>query len=233
MFNKKKLTITLAASSALMGWMASPTRAATVLTNIGDSGWTATFSGLALVSDPSQPSGQLNVEKAATFTEASAGEGLLITFTQTSSSAKPVIDFTDESITNVTGESWSGFDFILLNSGNSSASFASNLNSPFSPPSGVFSTESTTTIDGNPAVVYGGGTQANLATSLWGIGTDGDLMIDADPLGLGTTFTFKEVPVDGSTPPVPLPAALWQGLAGLAGLALVTAAKRLRRHPAE
>ena len=217
----------------MLAWMACPARAATVMTNIGDSGWTATFSGSGPCFRPQSAQRATQRRKSRDLHEASAGEGLLITFTQTSSSAKPVIDFTDESITNVTGESWSGFDFILLNSGNSSASFASNLNSPFSPPSGVFSTESTTTIDGNPAVVYGGGTQANLATSLWGIGTDGDLMIDADPLGLGTTFTFKEVPVDGSTPPVPLPAALWQGLAGLAGLALVTAAKRLRRHPAE
>jgi hypothetical protein len=230
-FKKMMLTASFAASSAMLAWMASPARAATVISDIGGSGWSATFSGLSLVSDPDQPSGQLDVEKAATFTQASAGEGLLITFTQTSASAKPIIDFTDESITNVTGGTWTGFDFILLNS-NSSASFASSANSPFAPPAGIFSTVTTTTIDGNPAVVYGGGTQANLATSLWGIGTDGDLLIDADPLGIGTTFTFKEVPVDGSAP-VPLPAAVWQGFAGLAGLGLIAAAKRLRRPAAE
>jgi hypothetical protein len=228
---KSTLFLTLAASTALTGLLAGSTRAATVLTDIGGSGWSATFSDLSLVSDPNQPSGQLDVEKAATFTEASAGEGLLITFTQTSANAKPVIDFTDESITNVTGETWTGFDFILLNA-NGNASFETTANSPFAPPAGIFSDVSTTTIDGNPAVVYSGGSQANLATSLWGIGADGDLLIDADPLGIGTTFTFKEVPADGSAP-VPLPAAVWQGFVGLAGLGLVAASKKLRRPAAE
>jgi hypothetical protein len=127
---------------------------------------------------------------------------------------------------------WTGFDFVLLNTAGSTASFATTADSPFAAPSGIFSTVEVTTVDGNPAVVYGGGTQANLATSLWGIGTDGDLLIDADPLGIGTTFVFKEVPVIDSTP-VPLPAALWQGLGGLGTLALIAAAKKRKaRHSA-
>jgi hypothetical protein len=229
----RTLIIALSGISAVLALFAPASQAATVVSNIGGSGWTATFSGLALVSDPTQPAGQLNLEKAATFTSAGVGEGLLITFTQTSASATPVIDFTDESITNVTGSSWSGFDFILLNS-NSSASFESTLNSPFAPPAGIFSTVNVTTIDGNPAVVYGGGSQANLATSLWGIGPDGDLLIAADPMGVGTTFTFKEVPVLGggnpNTPPVPLPSALWQGLGGLLMLSLIAAVKKHRNR---
>ena len=168
----------------------------------------------------------MDVEKGATFLPSNAGEGLLITFTQTSASATGLIDFTNESITNATGSTWSGFDFILLNS-NASASFVSSASSPFAPPAGMFTTVSVTSVDGNPTVVYGGGSQANFATSLWGIGADGDLIIDANPLGIGTTFTFKEVPVTG--PLVPLPAAAWQGLAGLLGLGLIAKAKSLKK----
>jgi hypothetical protein len=217
---------TLAGFSAVLGLMSSASKAATVVSDIGGSGWTATFSGLSLTADPTQPSGQLDVEKGATFLPSNAGEGLLITFTQTSASATGLIDFTNESITNATGSTWSGFDFILLNS-NASASFVSSANSPFAPPAGMFTTVSVTSVDGNPTVVYGGGSQANFATSLWGIGADGDLIIDANPLGIGTTFTFKEVPVTG--PLVPLPAAAWQGLAGLLGLGLIAKAKSLKK----
>jgi len=197
---------TLAGFSAVLGLMSSASKAATVISDIGGSGWTATFSGLSLTADPTQGSGQLDVEKAATFTPSNSGEGLLITFTQTSAGATSQIDFTNESITNVTGSTWSGFDFILLNS-NASASFVSSASSPFAPPAGFFTTVSVGTVDGNPTVAYGGGTQADMSTSLWGIGPDGDLIIDANPLGIGTTFTFKEVPVTG--PLVPLPAAAW------------------------
>src|SRR5580658_1527449 len=119
----------VAGFSAVLGLMSSASKAATVVSDIGGSGWTATFSGLSLTSDPTQSAGQLDVEKAATFSAANAGEGLLITFTQTSASAKGLIDFTNESITNVTGSTWSGFDFILLNS-NADASFVSSANSP-------------------------------------------------------------------------------------------------------
>jgi hypothetical protein len=87
-------------------------------------------------------------------------------------------------------------------------------------------------MDGNPAVEYAGGTQANMASVLWGIGPDGDLIIDANPDGIGTSFSFKEVPVNGSTPPpvlVPLPAAAWQGLAGLLGLGLIAYGKSLKK----
>ncbi len=215
---------TVAGFSAVLGLMSSATKAATVVSDIGGSGWTATFSGLSLTADPSQPTGQLNVEKAATFMPSNAGEGLLITFTQTSASATSLIDFTNESITNATNTSWSGFDFVLLNS-NADASFVSSASSPFAPPDG-YTSVTVTTIDGNPAVVYTG-SQANFATSLWGIGPDGDLIIDANPLGLGTTFTFKEVPITG--PLVPLPAAAWQGLAGLLGLGLIASAKSLKK----
>lgn len=215
----------VAGFSTVLG-MLSTTRAATVVSDIGGSGWTATFSDLSLVADPTQPAGQLDVEKAAVFTPSNSGEGLLITFTQTSATAASTIDFTNESITNATGTSWSGFDFILLNS-NASASFETTSDSPFAPPAGTFTTVDVTIVDGNPTVAYGGGTQANLATTLWGIGPDGDLIIDANPLGIGTTFSFKEVPVTG--PLVPLPAAAWQGLAGLLGLGLVAYGKSLKK----
>ncbi|MGA3067135.1 MAG: hypothetical protein ABSF29_09845 [Tepidisphaeraceae bacterium] len=215
----------VAGFSAVLG-LFSTTRAATVISDIGGSGWTATFSGLSLEADPTQPAGQLDVEKAAVFNPTAANEGLLITFTQTSATATSTIDFTNESITNDTKTNWSGFDFVLLNA-NGSASFVTSADSPFAPPAGFFTSVSVGSVDGNPTVAYGGGTQGYLATSLWGIGPDGDLIIDANPLGIGTTFTFKEVPVSG--PLVPLPAAGYQGLAGLLGLGLVAYGKSLKK----
>ena len=47
--------------------------------------------------------------------------------------------------------------------------------------------------------------------------------------GVGTTtFTLKEIPQTGGNVVIPLPAAAWSGLTGLAGLAIVGLVKKTR-----
>jgi hypothetical protein len=199
--------------------------AATVFANGSSvSGWTITESkGIALVVD-SATSSTINLEKAATFS--SAAEGLDITFTQTSASAASTIDFGNESITNISGTPFTSFEFLLMNPGGDVASFGSS----FAPPS-PFTTKTAT----SDTVTYTGGSLANFATTFFGTGTDDDLIIDATTDGIGTTFTFKELPGGGVTPPppaVPLPATDWQAAGLLSALAAVAGVKRLLKRQA-
>jgi len=205
----------VAGITAVVGMFSGSSQAATVLQS-GSSydGWVVTEApGISLVVDNASGS-TLSLEKTAVF---SNDEGLLITFTQSSAKAASTIDINNESITNVSGGSWSGFQFLLANS-NADASFTGSTFA--NPIGGAAPTVSSNTI------TYAG-SQANFATSMWGFGSAGDLLINANPLGLGTTFTFKEIPVTG--PLVPLPAAVWQGFGALAGLGLVAFGKSLKK----
>jgi len=199
---------------------AGASNAATVLQNgstVG--GWTVTAApGISLVVD-SATSDNVSLEKAAVFSTTT--EGLIITFTQASANAASQITFTNEAITNISGTTWSGFQFLLLDD-NNSASFVQNADSPFVPPVGYTSVSALAN-----SITYTG-SQANMATSMWGFGSDGDLIIDADPLGVGTTFGFKEIPLGGGNVPVPLPTTFWQGLVGIAGLGLVAGARKIK-----
>jgi len=203
----------VAGMTAVLG-LFSGAKAATVLTSGSTyDGWVVTEApGISLVVDNATGS-TLTLEKSAVFKN---DEGLLITFTQASSGAASTIDINNESITNVSGGAWSGFQFLLANSGGD-ATFGATFANPLGGGAPTV---------GADTITYAG-TQANFATSMWGFGSDGDLIINANPEGLGTTFTFKEIPVTG--PLVPLPAAGWQGLVGLAGLGLVAFAKNLKK----
>jgi hypothetical protein len=205
----------VAGLTAVVGMFSGTSRAATVLQS-GDTydGWVVTEApGISLVVDNASGS-TLSLEKSAVFQN---DNGLLITFTQADADAASTIDINNESITNVSGGSWSGFQFLLANS-NASASFTGTT---FTNPIGSKApTVSSSTI------TYAG-SQANFATSMWGFGNSDGLFINTNPLGLGTTFTFKEIPVTG--PLVPLPAAVWQGFGALAGLGLVAFGKSLKK----
>jgi hypothetical protein len=177
-------------------------------------GWTITgWPGVALTVS-SNDSG-LVIEKRANFTVPNTGFpiGFSPTAGQTPATS---IEFQDEQVANNTGETFTGFDFILLNTGSADATFAaSSLTNPFSPPSGY---TGVTVEDGGQELVYAG-SQASGTTSDWG--ADGSvLLIDAPA---GSDFSLKELPTfgtggGGST--VPLPAAAWQSLLGLGALGL-------------
>jgi hypothetical protein len=233
--------IKLAAVSAGVCAIAStiaPARAATVVSGSAYDGWIVTVSqGITLTEDTTN-SQNLELTKNAAF---SSMEGLLITFTEESTSAAPTITFQNETLTNNTGTTWGGFEFLLMNPLDS-ATFTTSANSPFLPASGYTLLPAA----GSSTNVDYAGSQANLATSIWGLSpTLSDLSIAADPTGIGTTFVLKEIPLTsqfvtglpGSTgspiPPVaiPIPSALWQGLVGLASVALVGLARRRRRQP--
>jgi len=180
----------------------------------------------------------LSLEKSANFTTGVNANGfiepLLITFRQVASNAVPNISIDDETITNNTGSDWSGFRFIveggLANNGAvphfDTAASTGFLTDPFAV--GTFSTD-------NKELTASGGTLSSNALSgnIWHPGlAAGDLVIAADPFAtgnVGQTFVFKEQPITGSGPLIPLPAAAWTSLSGLLGLALISNAKNLKK----
>jgi hypothetical protein len=224
--NRSKLSLSAVAFTAFFGLMVGTSHAATILPSgitsddVAGSGWNVTPAVDVSLLNPSFVNGALVFqEKDALFASTAP---LSITFTQSGSSAATSVVIETESITNITGSTWPGFEMTLINLPGSNSSFVENANAPFAPALGYSS------VSISPTDLVYTGSQANLATSTWGYSGDGELVIDTDPLGIGTTFVFKELPGTGSNPnpPVPLPAAVWQGFFGLTGLALIAAAKK-------
>jgi hypothetical protein len=202
-------------------------------------GWLITpASGISLSANTSS-STDLSLTKTATFS--TMNEGLVISFTQVSASAASTITFSSESLTNSSGSTWGGFQFQLLDD-NGGATFVSNASSPFQPATGYTSGLFT------PIEIVYAGSQANAAVSSWGMTSA--LVLDADPTGVGTNFVLKEVPLTSSETGlpggvpipiispggtggvvVPIPAAVWQGGAGLAALALLSLRRKLKAKP--
>jgi hypothetical protein len=125
-----------------------------------------------------------------------------------------VISF--EEVANLTGETWGGFKFGAQNGATfdpSSAPFAAQ-NDPFS--HGVFSASNTLyTVDGG-ALADG---------EVWTPGaTTPDTSLVVHVASGDRFWVLKEQPTA-----IPLPAAAWTGLSGLAGLGLVGFAKNVRR----
>jgi hypothetical protein len=230
--------VTIAGVSGLTAMVASPSRAATVLASGGTyDGWVVTeATGVSLTADTSNAS-DLALTKAANFSNL---EGLVISFTQVSASAAPTVTFENETLTNNSGSTWGGFQFLIMNP-NASAAFVSSATSPFQPAAGY--TSGTFASD---SVVYAG-TQANTATSTWGFNSTGELVIDANPGKIGTTFDLKEIPLTTAQLPgasaggiplpigspgavIPLPAAAWQGSMGLLVLGLIAFGKKVAKQ---
>lgn len=234
----------VAVCSAMVVCVTAPAHAVTVFTTPSTfDGWLITPSaGISLTADTTSSS-NLALTKAATFS--TMAEGLIITFTQVSTSAAPTITFNSEALTNNSGSSWGGFEFLIMNP-LSSATFVDSSTSPFQPGTGY-----TSGSFGSTNVVYAG-TQADKATSDWGLvnasGDQGTLMIAADPTGIGTTFDLKEIPLTASEVPVqsaggipipigsvvavPVPEAAWQGGLALLAMGLIRIGQNLRRKPA-
>ena len=198
-------------------------------------GWTISWPspgvGLAITQDGTNAN-QVNVEKSATFT--APNQGYQITFVPTvSTPTANVFVIPDESIINATGKSFSGFSFILLNTGTADATFGGPLTPGFIPPTGPgYDYTSVSLVNGKTELDYTG-TQANGATSFWGDGnpnSGGDnLVIDAPA---GSVFSLKELSVSGGGNVVPVPAAAWQSLIGLGGVGLFATLRGLKRRTA-
>jgi len=220
----------LAVFAAAVGFGVHNTQAAAVIVENGQSatvgGWTVSApTGVSLSLD-GVSNNTLDIEKTANF---QSTNGFLVTFSQASSSAVPFIDFKDEAIANNSGSDWSGFQFLLLNTSSSPATF-DGLGNVFVPPTGTGVDYTGVSLNSSKNVLAYTGTQVNGSISNWGSSAVGDnLLIDANPgSGFGSQdFSFKELPeTGGGGTVVPLPAAAWQGLVGLAGLGVIAAAKK-------
>jgi hypothetical protein len=219
---KSKYTLAVA---AVIGAFLAPAaaRASIVLPGgmVSGGGWTATFPvGINLTIDTAN-SDEFVVTKTADFI---SDEGLDITFLQTSASASPLIIVGAENLTNNSGGAWSGFQFLVINTlqGNTPAAV-------FSGATFNQTTFSNTSIDpAKDTVTLTDGTIANGQTVNWGGPDGGQLVIDANPTSSAPfkVLDFKEIPIPGGGS-VPLPAAGWMGLSGLAGGVLLAARKKV------
>jgi hypothetical protein len=216
----KSLKITGVSSFvALLGLCAAPCLHAETLT-VG--GWEMTFPDSSTstswigLTDVTTSGSTLNIgEKDAVF---AVNEPLPIVFQKTGSEADSSIVIQTEAIVNQSDSTWSSFNFQLV--GN--ATFA-GAGDTFAPPTQY------TGFSFSPTEITYSGSQATGDVSFWGLNGDGDLVINP---GDASTFFFKEFPNGGGNTPVSLPAGVWQGLSGLGGLALVLAAKNLRKTKA-
>ncbi|HTW94513.1 MAG TPA: hypothetical protein VMD30_06960 [Tepidisphaeraceae bacterium] len=227
---KLKRSIMVAAFAAVTGLagvsMAVPVTSE-VLTSgdiVGTSGWRVSFPvGIALIYDGgSSTAPDLVLQKSAAF---QTDEGLDITFTQVSTSASPTITISTESVTNITGGSFSGFQFLLAtDTSGTPASFAPGA--AFDDTTPPFPTQTDTSND----ITLSGGTLANTLTAKWGGSGGGALTIDSNvnSANYPRVFELKEIPIPGSVTVVPAPAAAWTGLSGLLGLGLIAGLRRMK-----
>jgi hypothetical protein len=193
-------------------------------------GWTISWPtpgvGLAITQDGTN-SNQVNIEKSATFS--AVNQGFQISFVPGSNPTADTFVLPDETITNLTGKSFSGFSFILINTGSVNATFG-GISPGFIPPTGPgYDYTTVSLVNGKTELDYKG-TQGNGVTSFWGNGdpsSNGDnLVIDAPA---GSIFSLKELSVGGGNV-VPLPAAAWQSLIGVVCVGAFTALRGLKRR---
>jgi hypothetical protein len=225
--------LTLMLSAMAVGAIAlSGTKSASAATVIqsGDTvdGWKISFPsdvGLSLVYD-NATGVELGLEKFADF---ATTEGIAITFTQASyTAAAQQIAILDETITDQTTSSFSGFQFLVISPMDGGQKFASTFSS-ISP-----WTADSLTPDGT-SYTLSGGTLGIGDTASLGFGANGgDLVMDANPVtsGLPSDFALKEIPLTGGggSTVVPLPAAAWTGLSGLAGVIVLNLLSKRRKR---
>jgi hypothetical protein len=220
-------------SAIALGVSGANSEAATTVTG-GNSvtldGWTVSAPADVLLT-LSDLNGTLDISKTADFTTPTAA--FLITFEQSSATASPNIEFSNESIANNSGSAWSGFQFLLLNTTSTAATFA-GLGNIFVPPVGSGYDYTGASLDTSKDTLTYTGSQNNGATSAWGGTTASDyLLIDANPAATSPfqVFALKELPeLGGGGTTVPLPAAAWQSLIGLASVSLLARANTRRRR---
>jgi hypothetical protein len=159
----------------------------------------------------------IDIEKAANFTL--PNQSLQIGFQPVAGASDPAksIDFTNETIFNDTGSPFGEFDFILQNVGTANATFSGDIfkNAIGATPG---------SLDGAKDFLTYTGYQASGATASWGGTAGNDLFISVPT---GAVFVFDEASLSGGNA-VPIPAAAWQSLVGLAGLGLLGVGRQLK-----
>jgi hypothetical protein len=155
---------------------------------------------------------------------------LVITFAPIPGETQHQLVIADESVRNNTGQDWTGM-IMSLSAASGTFGFGTSDGS-----SGVggFRIDPFTTAtfsNGTADLTLGGGTVAAGTTWFPGAGSTVGLTLNVT----GTqafTLTENPIPPGGGPVPIPLPAGVWTGLSGLAGLALIGAAKNARKHMA-
>jgi hypothetical protein len=230
LFEKTTTMLVLVVAGAMLFVSAGAAHAASkVLTG---SGWRVHFgNGLNVTLDGvTSDRAEVKIEKIAQFTEPfdrGVGPTLELTFEQVDFDAVPYIVVDAESVFNQTGTPWAAFRFNLTEATNGSDEHVQFDAEKTFEDDDPFDIDPFTTWEFNSdftELVVAGGTVPN--DSVWtpGSGNDaGELVIYGAPVSSGTkrAFFFKEQPI------IPLPAAAWTGLIGLAGIGLF--AKKLRR----
>jgi hypothetical protein len=247
---------TVAVTIGLVGMLAAPTAQAA---SINAGGWSFTWLTTDFSVTPLGINGStLGLEKAGTFDTGPDQFGLVPPFEINVSQTTPVAfgqlpaTATDyfsliENLTNNTGVDWNGFRIIIedgTTGTNSDVRFdtstlATLLNVGASPSNlGLPVWSTITTVLGAAGtnvqeIVFSGGVLHNgEAVRIGGILGEvngGSIGIFTPRSELGTVnWVLKELPL--TTPPIPLPAAVWSSLSGLAGLGLFGAMNRVRRQ---
>jgi len=193
-------------------------------------GWNITApTGVSLTVTSSD--NEIFVEKAANFTV--PNQGFQVAFQPVAgASGATSVDFTDETVQNNTGQAFSEFDFILMNTGSVNATFDGVAN-VFAPPSGTGYSYTGVSLNGTSDILSYTGNQNAGTTSSWGSAAVGDNLLIDTPAG--ADFSLKELSVSGGGGgggggAVPLPAAAWQSLASLAVLGLVGIGRWTKRR---
>jgi hypothetical protein len=217
-----KHILSLAVGAALLSMGVGSAQADTPV-NSGNTvdGWTISFPDTITVTSTSNATSlDLDVDLSHDYV---SGEGLGITFSQTSYSAAPTISIYSQSVSNNSGSPWSEYQFLLQ------GEFQGILPDPTF--TGAFSQISPFTsavIDGaGDTITLSGGTFPSGSTYVLGAGGT-ETTIDAQPSasGLDQSFVMKEDATVGVGSNTPEPAAC--GLMSVVGL--FSLARRRRRR---
>jgi hypothetical protein len=201
----RKVAIAVGAMAAGFGSLRGASAAPVLIENDESAivdGWNITApAGVALTVTTS--GNTIDIEKAANFT--GPYESLQVAFQPVAGASGPAtsIDFTNETILDNTGSPFNGFSFLLLNIGGVNATFSGDI--------------FVNAIGPTPGSLDGA------LDSLAYVGTQADDLYISAPAG--SAFTLDEVPSLGGGV-VPIPAAAWQSLVGLAGLGVVGTVRR-------
>jgi len=241
--------------------MSSVSRGVQIVTQspFDEDGWIVSWTspvGLEVNVDPTSAL-QVDIEKSVTFN--APNQGVQITFTPDSSfTGTPASSFVidNETVVNNTGAPITSFSLALLNKTSNPSQYATFVGvgkGQIWPTDNTayFSTAKLT--NGDTLLTYTG-SQPNKTTSFWGDGNPNenpskgavgnDVLISAPVEADDAGFALKELIGSGSgssggssgggggSSAVPMPAAVWLSLAGLAGLAVYGIARKLKHRPA-
>jgi len=238
---RKWVTVSAAAVFGLIGTASFSQAVTQTLMGVDSSG--AAFSSGWTYEVPDASAGQVNLvfirtdANGAFYFEKDAvistnNVPLVISFAPIAGQTQKNLVIADEAVRNNSGEDWSGFRMVL-SSTTGTFGFGTTDGSAVGAAGGFaidpFTTASFT--NGTSDLQLGGGTVA--AGTTWFPGAQSSTGLTLNISG-NSAFLLKEIALTGGNtgpgPAVPLPASLWTGLSGLAGLGLIGAAKKARKN---